>query len=81
MSVVDTPAAGEAGSDTRFFGHPRALATLFFTEMWERFSFYGMRAILVFYLTASVSGANPGAWASPRVAPTRSTAYTTRWFT
>jgi POT family proton-dependent oligopeptide transporter len=43
MSVTDTPAAGEAGSDTRFFGHPRALATLFFTEMWERFSFYGMR--------------------------------------
>ena len=60
MSVTDTPAAGEAGDDTRFFGHPRALATLFFTEMWERFSFYGMRAILVFYLTASVSGDNPG---------------------
>src|SRR5207245_665994 len=32
--------------DTRFFGHPRGLATLFFTEMWERFSYYGMRAIL-----------------------------------
>ncbi|MER5705728.1 peptide MFS transporter [Micromonospora sp. NPDC002296] len=38
-----------------FFGHPRALATLFLTEMWERFSFYGMRAILVLYLTASVA--------------------------
>ena len=34
-----------------FFGHPRALATLFFTEMWERFTFYGMRALLIFYLT------------------------------
>ena len=33
-----------------FFGHPRALFILFFTEMWERFSFYGMKALLVFYL-------------------------------
>jgi len=37
-------------SDTSFFGHPRGLATLFFTEMWERFSYYGMRAILIFYM-------------------------------
>jgi POT family proton-dependent oligopeptide transporter len=35
-----------------FFGHPRGLATLFFTEMWERFSFYGMRALLVLFMTA-----------------------------
>src|SRR4051812_45739093 len=35
-----------------FFGHPRGLATLFGTEMWERFSYYGMRAILVLYLSA-----------------------------
>jgi POT family proton-dependent oligopeptide transporter len=33
-------------------GHPRALTTLFFTEMWERFSFYGMKAILMLYMTA-----------------------------
>lgn len=33
-----------------FFGHPRALSALFFTETWERFSFYGMRAVLVYYL-------------------------------
>ena len=32
--------------DTAFFGHPRGLSTLFFTEMWERFSYYGMRALL-----------------------------------
>jgi POT family proton-dependent oligopeptide transporter len=38
--------------DTRFFGHPRGLATLFFTEMWERFSYYGMRAILILYMVA-----------------------------
>jgi POT family proton-dependent oligopeptide transporter len=44
-----------ARADTSFFGHPRGLATLFFTEMWERFSYYGMRAILIFYLTASVA--------------------------
>ncbi|MFE5828072.1 peptide MFS transporter [Streptomyces erythrochromogenes] len=35
-----------------FFGHPRGLATLFMTEMWERFSFYGMRALLVYYLVS-----------------------------
>lgn len=34
-----------------FFGHPRGLAVLFFAEMWERFSFYGMRGLLIFYLT------------------------------
>lgn len=33
-----------------FFGHPRGLSTLFFTEMWERFSYYGMKAILVYYM-------------------------------
>src|ERR1700757_4384103 len=42
-----------AHEDRSFFGHPRGLATLFFTEMWERFSYYGMRAILIFYLTTS----------------------------
>jgi POT family proton-dependent oligopeptide transporter len=38
--------------DTGFFGHPRGLATLFFTEMWERFSYYGMRAFLILYMVA-----------------------------
>jgi POT family proton-dependent oligopeptide transporter len=42
-----------------FFGQPRALATLFFTEMWERFSYYGMRAILVLYLIAPPDGTTP----------------------
>ncbi len=40
--------------------HPRGLIVLFFTEMWERFSFYGMRAILVLYLTKETMGTNPG---------------------
>jgi POT family proton-dependent oligopeptide transporter len=38
-----------------FLGHPRGLATLFFTEMWERFTYYGMRAVLVLFLVAAVA--------------------------
>jgi proton-dependent oligopeptide transporter, POT family len=38
-----------------FFGHPRGLATLFLTEMWERFTYYGMRAVLMLFLVASVA--------------------------
>lgn len=41
--------------DTAFFGQPRGLSTLFFTEMWERFSYYGMRAILLYYMYYAVS--------------------------
>lgn len=41
--------------DTAFFGQPRGLSTLFFTEMWERFSYYGMRAILLFYMYYAIS--------------------------
>ncbi|MFA0790194.1 peptide MFS transporter [Microbulbifer echini] len=37
-----------------FFGHPKGLSTLFFTEMWERMSYYGMRALLVLFMTASL---------------------------
>ncbi|MFC7546563.1 peptide MFS transporter [Plantactinospora sp. GCM10030261] len=54
------PTADAASGDRSFFGHPRALSTLFFTEMWERFSFYGMRAILVLYLTAAVADGGQG---------------------
>ena len=39
-----------ASLDGGFFGHPRGLSTLFFTEMWERFSYYGMRAFLILYM-------------------------------
>lgn len=42
------------------FGHPIGLYILFLTEMWERFSYYGMRGILVLYLTANTIGDNPG---------------------
>jgi len=43
-----------------WFGHPRGLSTLFFTEMWERFSYYGMRAFLILYMTASIANGGLG---------------------
>jgi POT family proton-dependent oligopeptide transporter len=49
------PALEAARADRSFFGHPRGLATLFFTEMWERFSYYGMRALLILYMTHAVT--------------------------
>lgn len=60
--MATTTNTGNTGADldTRFFGHPRGLATLFFTEMWERFSYYGMRAILVLYMVAPVSSGGLG---------------------
>ena len=45
--------------EKQWFGHPRGLATLFFTEMWERFSYYGMRALLFLYMVGSVAAARP----------------------
>ena len=53
--LTDHPAAAAGALDTRFFGHPRGLSTLFFTEMWERFSYYGMRAILILFMTAPIA--------------------------
>ena len=46
-------------SEKSFFGHPLGLRTLFFTELWERMSYYGMRGLLVLYMTIGVVG-NPG---------------------
>ncbi|MFE3601569.1 peptide MFS transporter [Streptomyces sp. NPDC059096] len=48
------------GTEKTFFGHPRGLATLFMTEMWERFSFYGMRALLTIYLLSGGPDASKG---------------------
>ncbi|MGH8129743.1 MAG: peptide MFS transporter [Steroidobacteraceae bacterium] len=48
-------------------GHPKGLFLLFITEMWERFSYYGMRALLVLYAAAATHAANPGlGWAEPQ---------------
>ena len=52
-------AVGAPGERT-FFGHPRGLATLFFTEMWERFSYYGMRALLILFMTAPLATGGMG---------------------
>jgi proton-dependent oligopeptide transporter, POT family len=52
----DQPPEGMQGlsGDRSFFGHPRGLATLFFTEMWERFSYYGLRPLLVLFMAAAL---------------------------
>ncbi|TJZ42482.1 MFS transporter [Streptomyces piniterrae] len=58
----DTPGQGTPASGGKtFFGHPRGLAPLFLTEMWERFSYYGMRALLVVYLISGGPDAAKGA--------------------
>jgi len=49
-----TANADNANSHGGFFGHPKGLSTLFFTEMWERFSFYGLRPLLVLFMSAAV---------------------------
>lgn len=46
--------------DTAFFGHPRGLSTLFFTEMWERFAFYGLRGVLIVFMTTAAAAGGLG---------------------
>ncbi|MDZ7639888.1 MAG: peptide MFS transporter [Bryobacterales bacterium] len=62
MSNTANPGSslGNPKWDKAFFGHPRGLSTLFFTEMWERFSYYGMRAILILFMTASLDTGGMG---------------------
>jgi proton-dependent oligopeptide transporter, POT family len=55
MSNLNKQKIVDSVPQTGFFGHPKGLFTLFFTEFWERFSYYGMRAILVFYMYYEVS--------------------------
>ena len=47
-------------SETTFLGHPRGLVTLFMTEFFERFTYYGMRALLVLFLIAAMDDKNAG---------------------
>ncbi len=54
------PAEYNPRDDRAFFGHPRGLSTLFFTEMWERFSYYGMRALLILFMTAAPAAGGLG---------------------
>src|SRR5260221_5027630 len=51
---MTAPAATAPTPDRGWFGHPRGLSTLFFTEMWERFSYYGMRGFLILYMTKAL---------------------------
>ena len=62
-ATVKAPNVTSVSNDpnaTGFFGHPRGLSTLFFTEMWERFSYYGMRAFLILYMTAPAAAGGLG---------------------
>jgi proton-dependent oligopeptide transporter, POT family len=63
-TAAHAPVVTRTVDDAAFFGHPRGLSTLFFTEMWERFSYYGMRGFLVLYMTASVADGGMGLAAS-----------------
>ena len=47
-------------SEKTIFGHPAGLFVLFFTELWERFSYYGMRALFTIFLVAETTSQNPG---------------------
>ena len=72
LNESTTPSASPSAASARqsWFGHPAGLSTLFFTEMWERFSYYGMRALLALYMTTATTNvilrgdgsevANPG---------------------
>src|ERR1700730_13126393 len=55
MSDLNKQKIVQSVPQTGFFGHPKGLFTLFFTEFWERFSYYGMKAILIYYMYYSVS--------------------------
>lgn len=57
---MTTSAPQNQSSEKELFGHPVGLFILFFTELWERFSYYGMRALLVLYMTAVTTSENPG---------------------
>ncbi len=64
MTPPSAPTAGAttrpAPAETTWVGHPRGLLTLFMTEMWERFSYYGMRALLVLFMVAAIQDGGMG---------------------
>ncbi len=59
-AAPDATRGGSSHDDRAFLGHPAGLSSLFFVEMWERFSYYGMRAILVYYLYDAVTSGGLG---------------------
>ncbi len=60
MSSITIDHPDHGANAKQLWGHPMGLYFLFFVEMWERFSYYGMRALLTLYLAASIMGDNPG---------------------
>ena len=58
----------QTSAKSGWFGHPQGLSTLFFTEMWERFSYYGMRAILLLFMTAPIASGGLG-WDAAKAGP------------
>ena len=60
-AVLDAPLS-DPRDDRAFFGHPRGLGLLFVAEMWERFSYYGMRALIVLYLTKALAWSDADAF-------------------
>ena len=55
MSTLVERETANVGDSSGFAGHPKGLGPLFFTELWERFSYYGMRSILILYMTSTVA--------------------------
>lgn len=55
MATINKQKIVDSVPQKGFFGNPKGLFTLFFTEFWERFSYYGMKAILVYYMYYEVS--------------------------
>ena len=68
MSSSNANGSVATPAEKQWFGHPVGLATLFFTEMWERFSYYGMRAILTLFMTAPVAAGGLG-WPAEKAGP------------
>ena len=66
----------DATVDRGWFGHPKGLSTLFFTEMWERLSYYGMRALLILYMVGLIQDENAGLGFDQRTAATIYGTYT-----
>ena len=60
QSRPPTPQVGSSADDRAFLGHPKGLSTLFFVELWERFSYYGMRAILLYFLVDTAANGGLG---------------------
>jgi POT family proton-dependent oligopeptide transporter len=69
MSIPASAGNGSAVESKTFWGHPRGLATLFFTEFWERFGFYGIKAVLLLFMTAAVAKGGLG-WTTSKGAAT-----------